>query len=105
MVSKSSAHEELGVFLNEVGVKNFILTNEVPKLYLVEWKKLYQHHHIQQKLSEPDYWECWSLVHTLTASMRPSNVGSTPFEHIHRYTPDISKYLTFAWFEWIWFYE
>ena len=29
----------------------------------------------------------------------------TPFEIIHGYTPDISDFTTYKWFEWIWHYD
>ena len=28
----------------------------------------------------------------------------TPFEIIHGYTPDISEFTTYQWFQWVWYY-
>ena len=32
-------------------------------------------------------------------------MGRTPFETTIGYTPDISEYVSFAWYQWIWFWE
>ena len=31
--------------------------------------------------------------------------GSTPFAPIHGYNPDISEYITFAWFDWVYYHD
>ena len=51
---------------------------------------------------------CWSLVchrRCLTASYNIHLEGETPFVKVHGYTPDISEYLTFQWYDWVWFHE
>ena len=31
--------------------------------------------------------------------------GRTPDETVMNYTPDISEYALFSWFQWLWFYD
>ena len=54
----------------------------------------------------------WSLAYTFVAEIRyqiasnkPGMQGRTPFENIYGYTPDISEYTSFSWYQWIWFWE
>jgi hypothetical protein len=40
-----------------------------------------------------------------TASNIPSNMGRTPYEVVHGYTPDISLYIIHDWYDYIWWYD
>ena len=40
-----------------------------------------------------------------TASTIPHNMGRTPFELVHGYTPDISLYACHEWYEFVWWYD
>ena len=42
---------------------------------------------------------------SLCASGRFDLKGRTPYEMVTNYTPDISEYTTFPWFQWCWFLE
>lgn len=51
---------------------------------------------------------CWALVchrRCLTVTNNIYLEGETPFMKVHGYTPDISEYLTFQWYDWVWFHE
>ena len=53
-----------------------------------------------------DYcWEYCAVIRSLTASNNIYLNGKTPFEPVHGYTPDISEYVTFKWYDWVWFHE
>ena len=50
----------------------------------------------------------WPLVYTFAAETRsrlasnkPGMQGRTPFENTYGYTPDISEYTSFSWYQWI----
>ena len=45
-----------------------------------------------------------SLI-TRTATDMFSLEGVTPFESVHHYTPDISEFVYFPWYSWVWFHE
>ena len=52
----------------------------------------------------------WPLAYTFAADIRflivsnkPVIQGRTPFENTYDYTPDISEYTSFSWYQWIWF--
>ena len=46
-----------------------------------------------------------AMIRKLTASSRVGMNGRTPFESIHGYTPDISEYASFEWYQWVWYWE
>ena len=51
-----------------------------------------------------DYsWEYEANLYSLTASGNPVLDGVTGFEKVHGYTPNISEYLNFQWYDWVWF--
>ena len=51
-----------------------------------------------------DYcWEYASAIITLTASDNPKLDNVTPYEHIHGSTPNITEYLYFKWYQWVWY--
>jgi hypothetical protein len=53
-----------------------------------------------------DYcWEYCAAIKSLTASPNIYLNGKTPFEPVHGYMPDISEYVTFKWYDWVWFHE
>jgi hypothetical protein len=53
-----------------------------------------------------DYcWEYAAALRSLTATNNIYLDKRTPFELVHGYTPDISEYTTFKWYDWIWFHE
>ena len=46
-----------------------------------------------------------SELASLTSSDRISMLHRTPFEDIMGYSPNISEYASFEWFEWIWYWD
>lgn len=44
-------------------------------------------------------------VLSLLASGRFELQGRTPYEFIMNYTPDISEYVSYRWFQWCWYYD
>ena len=53
-----------------------------------------------------DYcWEYTSSIHPLTASNHILLDGVTPHEKVMGYTLDISEYLDYTWYQWVWYYE
>ena len=44
-------------------------------------------------------------LRSLTVSNLFSLNDGTPFEHVKHFTPDISEYLLFSWFDWVWFHQ
>lgn len=51
---------------------------------------------------------CWSYVcevRALTASEHPYLEGVTPFEKVHGYSPNISEFIVFQWYEWVWYHD
>ena len=51
-----------------------------------------------------DYsWEYEANLYSLTASGNPVLDGVTWIEKVHGYTPNISEYLNFQWYDWVWF--
>ena len=51
---------------------------------------------------------CWEYVCRITR-MTASDIiylqGRTPFEMIHKYSPDISEYIGFSWYDWVWYHD
>ena len=43
-------------------------------------------------------------VISLCATGRFELQGQTPYVTVMNYTPDISEYASFSWFQWLWFY-
>lgn len=53
-----------------------------------------------------DYcWEYMSGIYSLTASNHAFLDGVTPHEKVLGYTPDISEYLLYSWFDWVWYHD
>jgi len=53
-----------------------------------------------------DYgWEYTSSIYCLTESNHILLDGVTPHEKVLGFTPDISEYLAFTWYQWVWYYE
>ena len=51
---------------------------------------------------------CWDYICNIishTASGQLILDGSTPYEKVHGYTPDISELTSFHWYEWVWYHE
>lgn len=46
-----------------------------------------------------------SAIISITASNHVDSLHRTPFEHVMGYTPDISEYTSFRWYEWIWYWD
>ena len=44
-------------------------------------------------------------VLSLCANGRYDLHGRTPYEAVLNYTPDISEYVSYGWFQWCWFYD
>ena len=42
---------------------------------------------------------------SILANGRYDLQGRTPYEAVLHYTPDISEYVSFAWFQWCWYYD
>ena len=52
-----------------------------------------------------DYaWQYISEIRTLTAMKHIYLDGATPFEKVCGYTPDISEFITFSWYEFVWYF-
>ena len=54
----------------------------------------------------------WPLTYNFAAETRyrlalnkAGIQGRTSFENTYGYTPDISEYTSFSWYQWIWFWE
>ena len=54
----------------------------------------------------------WDYAYEYAAELRCLTVtrnrhlkGRTPFELVKGYTPDISEFITFSWYDWVWYYE
>ncbi len=53
-----------------------------------------------------DYcWEYKARIRSRTASNHILLDGVTPFEKVHGYTPNIAEFLSFDWYQWIWYHE
>lgn len=53
-----------------------------------------------------DYcWEFIAEIRNITASPHPMLDSVTPYEKIHGYTPNISEFLMFKWYQWIHYYD
>ena len=53
-----------------------------------------------------DYcWKYVSSIRSLTATSHPALDGRTPFELVHGYTPNISEYTLFEWFQWVKYHD
>ena len=51
---------------------------------------------------------CWEYVSSITSLTAVDHFlldGVTPFEKVHGYSPDISEYIDFSWFQWVWYYD
>ena len=51
---------------------------------------------------------CWVYSADIRSLVATDNMyldGNTPFSKVHGYTPDISEYLTFKWYDWVWYHE
>ena len=66
--------------------------------------------HLMKTTSTPvrlwDY--CWVYSADIRSLVATDNMyldGNTPFSKVHGYTPDISEYLTFKWYDWVWYHE
>ena len=44
-------------------------------------------------------------LHSLLATSRFDLQGCTPYEVVMHYTPDISEYISFSWFQWCWYFD
>ena len=53
-----------------------------------------------------DYcWEYVSELKCLTATEHIQLDDVTPYEKVHGYSPNIGEYLSFKWFQWIWYHN
>ena len=53
-----------------------------------------------------DYcWEYTSSIYFLTASNHILLDGVTPHKKVMGCTPDISEYIDYTWYQWVWYYE
>lgn len=51
---------------------------------------------------------CWTYSCALRSLVVTDNIyldGQSPFTHVHGYTPDISEYINFGWFDWVWYHD
>ena len=46
-----------------------------------------------------------AAITSITASNHVDPLHCTPFEHVMGYTPHISEYASFKWYEWIWYWD
>ena len=63
-----------------------------------------------QKTNTPirlwDYaYEYAGQIRSLTVTNQFLLKNRTPFEHVKGYTPDISEFVTFKWYDWCWDYN
>ena len=66
--------------------------------------------HLMQSTNTPivcwDYcWEYEAGISIRTASSNPKYDSLTPYDKIHHYTPNITEYLYFKWYEWVWYID
>ena len=71
--------------------------------------KSYTRRLMQQTRTPVRLW-CYAMeyaadVISLLATGRYELKGRTPYETVINYTPDISEYVSFSWFQWCWFYN
>ena len=66
--------------------------------------------HLMRRTGTPvrlwDY--CWVYsadIRSLTVTDNIHLDGNTPFGMVHGYTPDISEYMTFQWYDWVWYHD
>ena len=53
-----------------------------------------------------DYcWEYVTALKVLTATRHFMLDERTPFEKVYGHTPNITEYIQYRWYEWIWFYD
>ena len=53
-----------------------------------------------------DYcWEYKARIRSRTASNHILLDNTTPFEKVHGYTPNIGEFVSFDWYQWIWYHE
>jgi hypothetical protein len=53
-----------------------------------------------------DYcWEYKARIRSRTASNHILLDNTTPFEKVHGYTPNIGEFISFDWYQWIWYHE
>ena len=53
-----------------------------------------------------DYaWEYVSQIRALTAMQHIYLDGVTPYEKVCGHTPNISEYIIFTWYQWVWYYS
>ena len=64
--------------------------------------------HLMKRTSTPvrlwDY--CWTYAADIRSLTVTDNIhldGETPYGKVRGYTPDISKYLSFQWYDWVWY--
>ena len=51
---------------------------------------------------------CWVYAAELRSLTCTDNIyldGETPYGKVHGYSPDISEYLTFEWYAWVWYHD
>ena len=46
-----------------------------------------------------------AAITSITASNHVDPLHRTPFEHVMGFTPDISEYAAFKWYEWLWYWD
>ncbi len=66
--------------------------------------------HLMQSTNTPivcwDY--CWEYASAIRSHVAVNNVlldDVTPYEKVHGYTPDVSEYTMFKWYDWVWFHD
>lgn len=53
-----------------------------------------------------DYCWCYaSDLRSFTVSWHIYLDDVTPFEKVHGYNPNIAEFLSFKWFDWVWYHE
>ena len=66
-------------------------------------------HLMKTKLTPIVLWDyCWVYVSELRSLTAANNIyldGQTPFANVMGYTPDISEFLTFGWYDWVWYHD
>ena len=66
-------------------------------------------HLMKSKLTPIVLWDyCWAYVCEIRSLTATNNIylnGETPFASVMGYTPDISEFLTFGWYDWVWYHD
>ena len=106
----------LSHFLNIVGLPHSMHLDNHVNFKEGLFKRILRKFGIPQTFTEPKSpWQnrgLWCFCYEYTADLlsvlaigRFDLQGRTPYEAVMQYTPDISEYVSFTWFQWCWYYD